>query len=187
MPTVKQSGKKNAATKKEKSTSLSSVIERNIRVLINHRIRHAEQRNLQDRIADSMTSFSGRMLFVYIHLVWFLAWVILNAGWFGLKPFDPFPYGLLTMIVSLESIILSAFLLISQNRSRLDDQEQADLDMHISLLTEHELTQALQMLDEIQNKLGIRNTDKKELMDLEKETRPEDVLAEINRLQQLIK
>jgi len=101
--------------------------------------------------------------------------------------FDPFPYGLLTMIVSLEAIFLSTFVLISQNRLSDESEHRADLSMHIGLLTEHELTRVLQMLDIIQDKMGIENDTDSELADLEMETRPEDVLAEIGRLQQRMK
>ena len=127
------------------------------------------------------------MIFVYVHIVWFGAWILLNTGSFGVRPFDPFPYGLLTMVVSLEAIFLSTFVLISQNRLSQEAEHRADLDMHIGLLTEHELTRVLQMLDAIQDKLGIENDEDSELADLEMETRPEDVLAEIERLQQRIK
>jgi len=88
------------------------------------------------------------------------------------------------MIVSLEAIFLSTFVLISQNRLSAEAERRADLDLHIGLLTEHELTRALHMLDAIQDKLGIENDADSELADLEMETKPEDVLAEIERLQQ---
>ncbi|HEX6034520.1 MAG TPA: DUF1003 domain-containing protein, partial [Anaerolineales bacterium] len=99
-----------------------------------------------------------------------------------MKAFDPFPYGLLTMVVSLEAIFLSTFVLISQNRLSEETERRADLDLHIGLLTEHELTRVLQMLDAIQDKLGIVDHANSELADLEMETTPEDVLAEIERL-----
>lgn len=168
----------------EDNPALSDVIERNIRTIIRLRLKAEHERNLQDRIADAVTSFSGRMVFVYVHVAWFGIWILLNTGWFGGHAFDPFPYGLLTMIVSLEAIFLSTFVLISQNRLSEETEHRADLHLHIGLLTEHELTRVLQMLDAIQDKLGIENNADKELADLEMETRPEDVLAEIARLQQ---
>ncbi|MBI5352726.1 MAG: DUF1003 domain-containing protein [Chloroflexi bacterium] len=163
--------------------ALSKVIERNIRTIIHLRTKAEHERGLQDRIADVITSFSGRMIFAYVHIVWFGVWIFLNTGWFGLKAFDPFPYGLLTMIVSLEAIFLSTFVLISQNRLSEETERRADLDLHIGLLTEHELTRVLQMLDAVQDKLGIVDHANSDLADLEMETRPEDVLAEIHRLQ----
>jgi uncharacterized membrane protein len=168
----------------EDNPALSKIIERNIRTMIFLRLKAARERSLQDRIADTFTSFSGRMVFVYVHVVWFGVWILLNTGRVGVHPFDPFPYGLLTMIVSLEAIFLSTFVLISQNRLSAEAERRADLDLHIGMLTEHELTRVLQMLDAIQEKMGIENHEESELADLEMETKPEDVLAEIERLQQ---
>ena len=163
--------------------ALSKVIERNIRTIIHLRTKAALERSLQGRIADAITSFSGRMIFAYVHIVWFGIWILLNTGRFGVHAFDPFPYGLLTMIVSLEAIFLSTFVLISQNRMGAESERRADLDLHIGLLTEHELTRVLQMLDAIQDKMGIVDHANSDLADLEMETKPEDVLAEIERLQ----
>lgn len=165
--------------------ALSKVIERNIRTIIHLRTKAASERSLHSRIADAITNFSGRMIFAYVHIFWFGVWILLNTGWFGLRSFDPFPYGLLTMVVSLEAIFLSTFVLISQNRLAEETERRADLDLHIGLLTEHELTRVLQMLDVIQDKLGIEDHANSDLADLEMETRPEDVLAEIERLQSL--
>jgi uncharacterized membrane protein len=165
--------------------ALSKVIEKNIRTIIHLRTKAAHERGLQSRVADVITTFSGRMIFVYVHIVWFGAWVLLNTGRFGAPVFDPFPYGLLTMIVSLEAIFLSTFVLISQNRLAEESERRADLDLQIGLLTEHELTRVLQMLDAIQEKLEIVDHENSELADLEMETKPEDVLAEIHRLQDI--
>lgn len=163
--------------------ALCNVIEKNIRTLLRLKIKTARERNAQDRIADGITDFAGRLGFVYLHVVWFGGWILLNTGLFGIRPFDPFPYGLLTMIVSLEAIFLSTFVMISQNRMSEDAERRASLDLHIGLLTEHEVTRVLQMLDAIQDKLGIEDHAHSELADLEMETKPEDVLAEIDRLQ----
>jgi len=162
--------------------ALNKVIERNIRTIIHLRTKAARGRSLQNRIADAITSFSGRMIFAYVHIIWFGVWILLNTGRLGVHVFDPFPYGLLTMVVSLEAIFLSTFVLISQNRLGEETERRADLDLHIGLLTEHELTRVLQMLDAIQDKLGIVDHENSELADLEMETKPEDVLAEIERL-----
>jgi uncharacterized membrane protein len=88
----------------------------------------------QIRAADAMTAFSGSMPFVYIHVVWFGAWLLCNEGVFGKSLiFDPYPFGLLTLIVSLEAIFLSTFVLISQNRQqeRFDRRSQADYENDI--------------------------------------------------------
>ena len=88
----------------------------------------------QSRAADEMTAFSGSMPFVYIHVVWFGAWLLCKEGVFGKSLiFDPFPFGLLTLIVSLEAIFLSTFVLITQNRQqeRADRRSQADYENDI--------------------------------------------------------
>src|ERR1043165_7449154 len=77
----------------------------------------AMMRRVQDHAADSITSIAGSMRFVYIHIIWFGAWIAINIGLAGFDhEFDKFPFGLLTMIVSLEAIFLSTFVMISQNR-----------------------------------------------------------------------
>lgn len=178
-----QENQENRADNEQDNPALSKVIERNIRTIIHLRAKAAHERSLQSRIADMVTSFSGHMIFVYVHILWFVIWILLNTGRFGVRIFDPFPYGLLTMVVSLEAIFLSTFVLISQNRLAEETERRADLDLHIGLLTEHELTRVLQMLDAIQDQLGIVDHENSELADLEMETKPEDVLAEIHRLQ----
>jgi len=170
----------------EDNPALSKVVERNIRTIIQLRLQAARARSVQDRIADAITAFSGRMAFVYMHMAWFGVWIPLNIGRMGVRPFDPFPYGLLTMVVSLEAIFLATFVLISQNRLSEEAEHRADLALNIGLLTEHELTRVLQMLDAIQDKMAIENHANSELADLEMETKPEDVLAEIERLQQRV-
>jgi uncharacterized membrane protein len=186
---MKQKQSKQQSKQEEKefeereNPALSKVIVRNIRTLLHLRTKALEQHGLEGHIADAITAFSGSMMFVYLHIIWFGLWILLNSGLFGLQPFDPFPYGLLTMIVSLEAIFLSTFVLISQNRQSVESERRADLHLHIGLLSEHELTRALQMLEAIQNKLEIMEYKDKELADLERETRPEDVLAEIEHLQ----
>jgi uncharacterized membrane protein len=178
-----QLDRKEKINQEKDNPALSKVIEKNIRTIIHLRTKDARERSLQNRIADTITSFSGRMIFAYVHIIWFGIWILLNTGLFGVRAFDPFPYGLLTMLVSLEAIFLSTFVLISQNRLSEETERRADLDLHIGLLTEHELTRVLQMLDAIQDKMGIVDQKNSELADLEMETRPEDVLAEIHRLQ----
>lgn len=163
--------------------TLSNVVENNIRTLLRLRAQRSRERNLQDRVADGITYLSGQMSFVYFYVIWFAAWIAINTGQIGMKVFDPYPYGLLTMIVSLEAIFLSTFVLISQNRLSEEADRRADLDLHIGLLSEAEMAVALKMLRTIQAKLDI-DTDDPAIEDLLMTTNPEDVLAEIAKLQQ---
>ena len=91
-------------------------------------------RRVQDRTADGITTFAGSMRFVYIHLIWFGLWIAVNVGLAGLNhEFDKFPFGLLTMIVSLEAIFLATFVMISQNRqaARADLRNELDFENNI--------------------------------------------------------
>ena len=96
-----------------------------------------ELKDAQDRVADRITSFAGSLNFVYIHTVWFGVWIALNVGLIGagLK-FDKFPFGLLTMIVSLEAIFLSTFVMVSQNRQAARADVRAELDFETNLRSE---------------------------------------------------
>jgi uncharacterized membrane protein len=106
------------------------------------RLRHEQllvtrMRGTQDRISDAITTFSGTMQFVYIHAAWFAVWITFNEGLFGRSAiWDPFPFGLLTMIVSLEAIFLSTFVMISQNRQAAREKVRADLDFETNIRSE---------------------------------------------------
>lgn len=167
----------------ERHPALASVLEKNIRTVIAQKERLAKRRSLQDKVADLITELSGRVGFVYLHVLWFAGWVAWNLGALGAKPFDPYPFGLLTMIVSLEAIFLSTFVLISQNRLGEEADRRANLHLQIGLLSEHEITRALQMLEQIQVKIGIEPEPGTDLKELETEVRPEDVLKEIETLE----
>jgi len=113
--------------------------------LLQHERKRAE--SIQNRVADAITTFAGSMMFVYIHVLWFAVWITLNK----ILPtkFDPFPFGLLTMIVSLEAIFLSTFVMISQNRADSKRQVLAD---HQWDFVQQEEKQNEQLLD-LSNKI----------------------------------
>ena len=160
-------------------THLAGIIEQNIQAILEIRSRSLEARSAQERISDGITAFSGRMSFLYLHAIWFGVWIIVNLGWTGLKPFDLYPFGLLTMIVSLEAIFLATFVLISQNRTAAEVDHRADLDLQINLLTEHEITRVIRMLDVIGRKLEVNS----ELIELEQDVKPQAVLHEMDLVQ----
>ena len=92
-----------------------------------------QRRRREDRVADGITAFSGSMQFVYVHIVWFTAWIVLNVT---IARFDPFPFGLLTLIVSLEAIFLSTFVLLSQNREASRSDLRSEIDFETNVLSE---------------------------------------------------
>ena len=118
--------------------------------LLQHERKRAE--SIQNRIADGITTFAGSMMFVYIHVLWFALWITLNK----ILPtkFDPFPFGLLTMIVSLEAIFLSTFVMISQNRADTKRQVLAD---HQWDFVQQEEKQNEQLLDLTNKILDLTN------------------------------
>lgn len=98
------------------------------------RKRFASARRVEDRVADKITNFAGSLNFVYLHAVWFLVWIADNVGIFGnSSKFDEFPFGLLTMIVSLEAIFLSTFVMVSQNRQAKRSETRAQIDFESNL------------------------------------------------------
>ncbi len=103
----------------------------------NERVVFTRMSSPQDRAADLITAFAGSLPFVYLHAVWFTGWILLNEGVFGDGAvFDRYPFGLLTMIVSLEAIFLSTFVMVSQNREATRQNLRADLDFETNLRAE---------------------------------------------------
>jgi len=131
-----------------------------------------------DRVAAAIARFCGSMTFVWIHVVLFAIWIGYNAlPWF--KPFDPYPFTFLTLIVSLEAIFLSTFILISQNYDMRVSEQRNQLDLQINLLAEQENTKALQILERIAQKVGAHLSDDPQVRAMEEATRPEALVKKI--------
>ena len=107
---------------------------------------------LGERTAEAITRFCGSMTFVYVHVVWFSGWIVFNTA-FDL--FDPFPFTFLTLVVSLEAIFLSTFILITQNQETRLTERRNHLDLQINMLAEQENTKTLELVQMIAEKLGI--------------------------------
>lgn len=132
-------------------------------------------RGMAARISDAVAGFVGTLWFVVIHLALFVLWIVWNVGWLGLAPFDPFPFVFLTLLVSFEAVLTSTFVLIKQNRMSSRADQRAHFDLQVNLLTERELTKALQLLDAVAQRLGVRSD--AEIREL-KEVTAVDQLAE---------
>jgi uncharacterized membrane protein len=159
---------------------MNEVLSRNIETLLEKR-RSAERRaSIQEKLADAITRFVGSMPFVYIHAVFFAIWGIVNLGWTGLCPFDP-SFVVLAMLASVEAIFLSTFILISQNRMSAIAQSRADLNLQISLLSEHEVTRLLQLVSRVAEKLDIGEGSAPDLAELKRDVEPEKVLDKIEQ------
>jgi CRP/FNR family transcriptional regulator, cyclic AMP receptor protein len=101
------------------------------------------------RIADWIAWFSGSMSFLMINGSWFIIWIVINTFPVGIRAFDPYPFGLLTMIVSLEAIFLSCFVLISQNRQAEKDRVRSDIEYEVNIKAEMEIGHLHEKTDQI--------------------------------------
>jgi len=108
------------------------------------------------RIADWIAWFSGSMLFLILNGGWFIIWIVLNTLPIGIPAFDPYPFGLLTMIVSLEAIFLSCFVLISQNRQAQKDKVRADIEYEVNIKAELEIAHLHEKTDRIYENMMAR-------------------------------
>lgn len=138
---------------------------------VSFRAKREIRKNLADRLADWFTESFGTVLFFGFHIVFFAVWVVMNLGWIPRVPiFDPFPYGLLTMVVSLEAIFLSIIVLISQNRASETADLREELDLQINVRAEEEITRILNILDAIHDHLGLNPEDDEELKTMKQKT-----------------
>lgn len=160
------------------SPGMAGVVERNIRAILARRQMDERAKATDKKVADAITRFTGSMAFVYIHLVLFGAWIVINLGWTPLPRFDP-SFVVLAMAASVEAIFLSTFVLISQNRMQQLADKRADLDLQVSLLAEHEITQLVALVTEMARRMGLEQARDPELDELAQDVAPEKVLDEM--------
>jgi len=127
---------------------------------------HFADRSPIERVADALTGFAGSTPFLVLHVLWFLVWIPWNVGWFGLPQFDPFPFGLLTMIVSLEAIFLSIFVLMAQKRESAIAELREEITLQVNLRMEEEVTKTLQLVAGLYTRMGHRLGDDPDLRDM---------------------
>jgi uncharacterized membrane protein len=127
---------------------------------------HNAERTFVESIADELNDVAASTPYLVAHVVWFAVWMPWNLGWLGLPEFDPFPFGLLTMIVSLEAIFLSIFVLMAQKRESAIAELREELALQVSLRMEEELTKTLQLVAGLYTRLGHRVGEDPELHDM---------------------
>jgi uncharacterized membrane protein len=136
---------------------------------------------VSERLVCRAAAWSGTVTFLWLQLAGIAAWIAFNS-WPGLRHVDPFPYVLLTLVLSIEAIFLSIFILISQNEeTRLTERRNA-LDLQINLLSEQEGTRALRMLRQIGDKLGVHFDADPQIKALERATDPRALVEEIDAI-----
>ncbi len=136
----------------------NETVQGNIRTIIALQEEQDSQRSLSNRIGDAIGTFAGTVTFVLLHLALFAVWAAVNTGIMPIVPqWDPYPFSLLTMIVSMEGVLLTTFVLIKQNRMGSRADRRNHLDLQINLLTEKEVTKVIQMLERISAHMGIEH------------------------------
>ena len=163
------------------SDGLAGALTRNIEALAERRRQEDERATTQDRLAQLITRFAGSMAFVYLHAAVVLGWVLVNTGLLPIRPFDP-TFVILATVASVEAIFISTFILISQNRAQAAADRRADLDLQISLLSEHEVTHLIKLVTEIAHKLGVEEARNPELQELQRTVAPEAVLERMEEV-----
>jgi uncharacterized membrane protein len=161
-----------------RGTTVDDVTRENVEAM--HRLEEAQERRrtAADRVASGIARFCGSMTFVWIHVLVFAAWIGYNAlPWF--QPFDPYPFTFLTLVVSLEAIFLSTFILISQNYDMRISERRNQLDLQINLLAEQENTKMLQVLELIAKKVGAHVDDDPQIRALAEATHPDSLVRQI--------
>ena len=127
---------------------------------------HAAQRSTIERVADVLTRGAASTPFLVFHVVWFAAWILINTGVVGIRPFDPFPFGLLTLIVSLEAIFLSIFVLMAQSRESTIAELREEVSLQVILRMEEEVTKTLQLVAGLYTRLGYTVSEDPELREM---------------------
>jgi uncharacterized membrane protein len=163
------------AEEQQKPVRLAGVVERNVRSLVARRQHLEQQKSLEQRVADSITRFTGSMRFVYIHALIYGAWIVINLPAVPAPKFDP-NFVLLAMVASVEAIFLTTFVLMTQNRMSKQAEKRAELDLQVSLLAEHEMTRLITLVKAIAEKLDIEASKDPELPELQQDVAPERVL-----------
>jgi len=162
----------------------SSALDENVQAIQRWERAILLSRSKTEQVSDWIAQTMGGGLVLVLHVIWFIVWVAVNAGAIpGVEPFDPFPFPLLTMTVSLEAIFLALIVLASQNRLALQSDKRSHLDLQIDLLAEREMTAVLQLLEDIARHLQVQTSvTPEQLGDLMKKT---DLRRLLNRMDEL--
>jgi uncharacterized membrane protein len=161
----------------------SKVHETNIDAVVRLEAEQEERVSRTDRLSEAIGRFAGTNVFVLVQIAWVTAYVAINTGLLASIPaFDPFPFPLLAVVLGLEAVLLTAFVLIRQNRMSLKADQRSHLDLQINLLAEKEATKLIQLLQRISRHLGIEEqvTDR-ESRELGKDTEVQDLARDLRK------
>lgn len=164
-----------------KPKSVDDLTGKNVRTIAELECAAQRDKTLSDRMATSISRFCGSMAFVWVHVVFFTVWIVWNTA-LPLPQLDPYPFSFLTLVVSLEAIFLSTFIMISENRQEHVNARRNQLDLQINLLAEQENTKLLSLLEKIALKLEVDPSEDPDVEVLEEATRPEQLMKQIEKV-----
>lgn len=166
---------------REPTTSATVIpgVAKNIETIMQIEQEFLRRRSSVDRLSDLISRVAGTISFVIVHLLCLAAWIVVNTGLIpGVRPFDPYPFSFLALVVAMEVLLLSTFVLMSQNRQNHQADHRAHLRLQIGLLAEQETTKILQMLHTVCDRLGLEKAVRdQELKEMKGETAV-DLLAQ---------
>ena len=163
----------------------SAPVRQNIQTIARLESEQLNQRSTVERIGDAVGAFAGSMLFVVLHVIWFATWFTVNTNHVpGVRAFDPYPFIFLSMAVSLEAVLLSTFVLMKQNSMSRRSDRRSELNLQIDLLSEKEITKALQLLIRLSEQIGLQHVTEEdhEARELSEETAVEGLAEELKKL-----
>jgi uncharacterized membrane protein len=167
---------------KEQEPSLPSSAKRNIENIVQVEQALLRKRSWAERMGENVARFFGSLLFIAAHIFFFTLWIMVNTGRFaGIAPFDPFPFAFLSLIVGIEFILLTTFVLLNQKYQIRREEQWSHLHLQLSMLTEQEVTRNMQMLGAISRKLGIEGSIKDN--ELAEMTKPTSVTAFVGEIE----
>ena len=164
------------STNPENGNAIDAQTEQNIRRIVEIEQEHRRQRSFAERMAERIANFAGSTWFAVVNLIWFAVWIGFNVFAPENLAFDPYPFTFLTLMVSLEAIFLSVFILMAQNQETRLAEHRDHLDLQINLLAEQENTKMLELLEAIAERVGVDTKD--EAMQALKEPAEPEKLAE---------
>lgn len=154
---------------------VTKIVERNVHALVHRKKEDHKRRSITEKFIGAITSFAGSMSSLYIHSILFGVWVVWNMGLLNVKPFDP-NFIMLATFAAVEAIFLTTFVLIGQKHMNAKAEKWAELDLQISLLTEHEVTRILTLITAVARKMNIEVVEGKEIEELSRDIHPDNVL-----------
>lgn len=163
-----------------RASSVEELTEQNVQTIVQLEEAARRGRSPADKVADAVARFCGSVTFLWTHVAIFGVWITVNI-WPLSSHFDPFPFTFLTLVVSLEAIFLSTFILISQNQETRLAERRNHLDLQINLLSEQENTKMLKMLEAIAGAVGAKPETDAETTVLKQATNPENLVQQIDR------